>query len=221
MSVWRNPHFHPNQKLQIPPHTQGLEPASSPPSRQEPRAQNLRLPEQCSSDRGLECPSLSTTLSSGFPVPSLLCPASRSSEIQPAHKPDGKINWALLGLLSRLPSITAVKRDLCRVLAPDANGEEGRRSRKVRCWPQRGGSWGTRARALFLPPSSRLYLSQVFLERERSWTDLTATGPSWSCGLAPAGSFGLRRGCSRGPPPPPSRRAGRAGVSRRPAGEVA
>lgn len=110
-------------------------------------------------------PQLSTTLSSGFPVPSLLCPASGSSEIQPAHKPDGKINWALLGLLSLLPSKTAVKRDLCGMLAPDANWEEGRRSRKVRCWPKGGGSWGSRARALFLSPSWRLYLSQVFLDR--------------------------------------------------------
>lgn len=43
---------------------------------------------------------------------------------------------------------------------------------------------------------------------------MTATGPCWSCGLAPGGSFGLRRGCSRGlRSPPPSRRAGRVGVS--------
>ena len=44
------------------------------------------------------------TLSSAWPIPSWLCPPpSRSSEIHPAQMPDGKINWALLGLLSPLP----------------------------------------------------------------------------------------------------------------------
>ena len=49
-------------------------------------------------------PGLPTTLSSAWPIPSwLFPPPSRSSEIHPAQMPDGKINWALLGLLSLLP----------------------------------------------------------------------------------------------------------------------
>lgn len=43
---------------------------------------------------------------------------------------------------------------------------------------------------------------------------MTATGPSWSCRLAPAGSFGLHRGCSQGLPSPPLPGGGRASPHR-------